>query len=379
RRSARTAYQPSAASSDDDHDEHDDHEDEGDEHHGHGHGHGDNHSDDHGYFELTFQKDVNVAGGYQVKANGIQIKSGVEIASDVYYNQIQNHGTISGDEYTSVDLPLFTTLPPFKEASAGSENIVVNRNDSQTLAAGDYRDLTVKKHGSVILSGGVYNFRKITLKKDARLKAADNTDIRVERRVKTDKQVYIGPSDGAMITASGIVIYVTGNGEEEAFKLDEESDIFASVWVQNGKLSIDEETNATGSFWGEKVDIDKECSLTLDSYFGSTGSGLARMIAWQEPAGRGDAALPASFSLHQNYPNPFNPTTTITYDLVEDGHVKLAVYDLTGREVAAIVNDMKPAGRYSLSFDGSHLSSGTYFVVLTSNKQHETRKMTLLK
>ena len=67
-----------------------------------------------------------------------------------------------------------------------------------------------------------------------------------------------------------------------------------------------------------------------------------------------------SYSLSQNYPNPFNPKTIISYTLQVSGHTTLKVYDILGREVAALVNKEQSAGNYEVEFDGSKLSSGIY-------------------
>src|SRR5690606_4566676 len=71
--------------------------------------------------------------------------------------------------------------------------------------------------------------------------------------------------------------------------------------------------------------------------------------------------IPERYSLEQNYPNPFNPTTKIRYQLPVDGAVKLNVFDITGRQVAELINTYQSAGTYNVEFDGSRLSSGVYF------------------
>lgn len=86
-----------------------------------------------------------------------------------------------------------------------------------------------------------------------------------------------------------------------------------------------------------------------------------------------------SYVLNQNYPNPFNPATKITYTLAANSHVSLKVYDLLGNEVAALVNERKPAGYYSVEFDAGNLPSGIYFYTVTSGNFTYTRKMILLR
>jgi hypothetical protein len=71
--------------------------------------------------------------------------------------------------------------------------------------------------------------------------------------------------------------------------------------------------------------------------------------------------LPANFALHQNYPNPFNPATTINYSLPKSGLVTIKVYDILGREIITLVNEINSPGNYTIQFNGSKLSSGIYF------------------
>lgn len=92
-----------------------------------------------------------------------------------------------------------------------------------------------------------------------------------------------------------------------------------------------------------------------------------------------DNPLPGSFRLLHNYPNPFNPATTISYSLPKDSHVKLTIFDILGREVAVLVDDVKSAGNHNLRFDASHLPSGLYFYRVAAGAFRETHRMLLLK
>jgi hypothetical protein len=87
---------------------------------------------------------------------------------------------------------------------------------------------------------------------------------------------------------------------------------------------------------------------------------------------------PASFFLFQNHPNPFNPTTTIKFDLLYNGSVKFAVYDVLGKEIYTLNENMK-AGTHQIEFDGASLASGIYFYRLEAKSFTETKKMVLLK
>ncbi|MFH1196301.1 MAG: S8 family serine peptidase [bacterium] len=89
--------------------------------------------------------------------------------------------------------------------------------------------------------------------------------------------------------------------------------------------------------------------------------------------------IPTEFALFQNYPNPFNPTTVISFQLPVISKVNLKIYDILGREVAALVNEEKPAGTYEVKFDGSQLSSGIYIYKLVAGSFIQSKKLILMK
>jgi len=93
----------------------------------------------------------------------------------------------------------------------------------------------------------------------------------------------------------------------------------------------------------------------------------------------GNDIITSSFNLNQNYPNPFNPSTNIAFSIKEQSRVTLKVYDILGKEVASLINEVKQPGNYSVRFDGSNLPSGLYLYKLTSNNLQITKKMLLTK
>jgi len=92
-----------------------------------------------------------------------------------------------------------------------------------------------------------------------------------------------------------------------------------------------------------------------------------------------DKIISVNFILYQNYPNPFNPKTIIKYELLSRDHVTIKVFDVLGKEVAALVNEEKDAGEYKTVFDGLNLASGIYVYRLSVGNHHLSRKMILLK
>jgi len=96
--------------------------------------------------------------------------------------------------------------------------------------------------------------------------------------------------------------------------------------------------------------------------------------------------IPLSYALYQNYPNPFNPATTIKYEIPENAHVTLKVYDILGNEVAVIVDEYQNAGIYTVSFSTEsssnsigRISSGVYFYRLEANNFVQVKKFILMK
>jgi hypothetical protein len=89
--------------------------------------------------------------------------------------------------------------------------------------------------------------------------------------------------------------------------------------------------------------------------------------------------IPETFSLKQNYPNPFNPSTIIKYQLPTNNYVTLKIYDMTGKEVATLVNEQLQPGTYEVNFDGSNIPSGVYFYKLKAGEFSQIRKMILIK
>ena len=97
-------------------------------------------------------------------------------------------------------------------------------------------------------------------------------------------------------------------------------------------------------------------------------------------SGEVEVGVPTKYELSQNYPNPFNPMTKIDFQLPMDGKVSLKIYDITGREIATLVNnEFKKADYYTVMFNGSNLSSGVYFYRIVADKYVMTKKMVLLK
>ena len=108
-------------------------------------------------------------------------------------------------------------------------------------------------------------------------------------------------------------------------------------------------------------------------------------LKFQEETSSDDVTItPTAELLSQNYPNPFNPTTTIAYNMIEDGNVSIELYNIKGQKVKTLINEHRTVGDYFIVWDGSNsnnnkVSSGIYFYKMKSSNYTSTKKMILMK
>jgi hypothetical protein len=138
------------------------------------------------------------------------------------------------------------------------------------------------------------------------------------------------------------------------------SDSISINTSDQAKLELFLGTSETVQLWIDSISI-------IESSTG-TSSGVERLVA-----------RPESFALLQNYPNPFNPTTKIAFEVGVSGMVSLKVFDALGREMAALVNEKREAGRYSVEWNAKLVPSGVYFYRLVAGNSSEMKKMIVLK
>ncbi len=109
------------------------------------------------------------------------------------------------------------------------------------------------------------------------------------------------------------------------------------------------------------------------------GGAIAKMNGLMVGVASYSGEVPDSYALKQNFPNPFNPSTNINFSIPKSGLVTLKVYDMTGKEVATLVNEVRTAGNYLVGFNASGLPSGVYFYKVSSGNFADTKKMLLTK
>lgn len=122
--------------------------------------------------------------------------------------------------------------------------------------------------------------------------------------------------------------------------------------------------------------------LRFKSFFGEDTATKEKVMRFKLTGTLGvsnDAGIARSFSLSQNYPNPFNPVTTIAFAIPVQSTVRLALFDLLGREIATLVNEDLQPGTYRVPFDASHRSSGVYLYTIRAGEFVSTKKLTVMK
>ncbi len=194
-------------------------------------------------------------------------------------------------------------------------------------------------------------------------------------------------------TAHGPIGYsVPGTGWQmidlaQPFYYTAGSNLLIDICYNNSSYTQFSTVNSTAApnmFWGRYGDLSS-----------ASGCGYTAWTLTTAPPGRANTRfvmnpgtvgvenklsnLPTSYSLSQNFPNPFNPVTKINFALPKQGFVTLKVFDILGREIKTLVNEMKNAGIYSVDFNASEYSSGVYFYRLETNGFSDIKRMMLIK
>ncbi len=141
------------------------------------------------------------------------------------------------------------------------------------------------------------------------------------------------------------------------------------------------ELQVTDSDTGKRDNGLKWWSESQDSWFNPLVLGTIQLVG-EIPfhtSAKTKSHITQDFILNQNYPNPFNPATEISYSLSKTGDVKVIVYDVEGREVVTLVNEIQSPGNHKVIFHGSGLTSGIYFYKLETDQNVMVKKMTLVK
>lgn len=169
-------------------------------------------------------------------------------------------------------------------------------------------------------------------------------------------------------------------GTHGEFLISSDGDLANALRVDDVSLDVSFTGNDPGTVFavGERLDFVRGVLWYTFSNF-KLGPATMSDIGSVINTSVDDSVVPASFTLHQNYPNPFNPTTQIAFDVSTSGAVKLQVFDVMGRLVSTLVDDVVSVGVHTVAFNASNLTSGMYIYRLTSESTVQSMRMLLMK
>ncbi len=212
---------------------------------------------------------------------------------------------------------------------------------------------------------------------------------------------------GLVVNESGYA-YISGNTNSSDFptvdayddNVNGNYDIFISVFSPDASyLDFSSYFGGTYREYVKDIDVDNSGNTYITGYttsddfpmynaYDSTFSGNVMfdqpncfVAAFEIPAVdiESSPGLPETYQLTQNYPNPFNNSTVIYYDLVDDCHVTLQIYDILGRYVDRIVDEPQQAGSHQVVWNADDVSSGVYFYMIEAGDYSSSMKMSLVK
>ncbi len=218
------------------------------------------------------------------------------------------------------------------------------------------------------------------------------TDLTVYELIISNSNVYAGTKTGGIFTTTDNgsnwteVNNSLDNKTIEAFAV-KDNNVFAGT--DGGGIFFSNDNGANWIAINDGLEFLSINSITILD--GNIYAGATIGSVWKRPLSEiitsvpeKDKTLPVNFRLSQNYPNPFNPTTTIKYSIpsltgAQSSFVRLTVYNALGSQVALLVNKEQAPGNYTVQFDASKLSSGVYYLKMTSDNYISVKKMMLLK
>lgn len=195
-------------------------------------------------------------------------------------------------------------------------------------------------------------------------------------------QIYNGVGN-SYDEVHGICVDTQGNIYITGISINTENDFVTIKYSSNGV----QQWIMSKQGGGVSIAVDKNFNVFVSG--SSLGNGLDyTVIKYNQPTGiiHKSNNLPVEFILYQNYPNPFNPSTTIEYELPKKSYTILSIYDILGRKIEELVNNVQEPGIYSVIFNADKYSSGIYFYKLTARQTgssaddfSDTKKMLLIK
>lgn len=234
-----------------------------------------------GEAQLALDGGVQTPAGASLIANSIDLDSGAVAGGDVYVNVLTNNGTIAGQTFTPLALPVFSVLPTLLDRVAGSTDVVVAAGATVDVEEGDYAMLVVGNGGTANFLGGGYTFTHVNVARGGAIlcDAPCNTVVRGNLTLDSDAMIGTGPDAGA------IQLHVGG-----AVTVGRDGTISANVLAPNGTITLGRETNATGAFYARDILVRRDSRIELASAYNAPPVADAQSVFT-------DGATPVSITL----------------------------------------------------------------------------------
>lgn len=209
------------------------------------------------------------------------------------------------------------------------------------------------------------------------------TSLVVQTLASNGSLIFAGTSNGFFISTNGGTNWAVSNSGLTGTNVRSLVASASSV-VAGTSLGVFVSTNSGGNWAAANTGLFNTSILSLhlsgsDLMAGTGGNGAWRRPFSQLTGVEEMTGMPDAFTLGQNYPNPFNPSTRIRFSIQRSGLTSLKVYDVLGREVAALVDEYLRGGNYVTTFDASRFATGVYYYKLSNGNLSETKRMIFMK
>ena len=258
----------------------------------------------------------------------------------------------------------------FAVLDVGSEAVPIYDDNVGTNFVAGFRIQKENHGGFIYIAGRPYRFNNTAL--------YQNNNYIINNWLNYSSLTVQSPNGGE--------VWLVGETEEITWTDVNVYDVKIELSADNGSnwTTIAESTPNTGTYsWiVEAQDSSDQCLIRITNvddglvYDASDAVFTIDIVTSVEEL---QEDIPTEFNLSQNYPNPFNPVTLIKYQIPNTSHVSIKLYDLTGQEVALLVNEVKEVGTYEIKFDASNLASGVYLYRMVAGDFTSARKFNLLK
>ena len=223
--------------------------------------------------EIYVDRQAQTKEGVKLIGDSIYIARDATVF-DVLYNEIDNHGVIQGEQITPLELPVWEG-PDFLEGDYGTKDVTVGYRKRRSLEPGAYEDVKVKPKGRLILTGGTYEFRSLSLSYLASVKCKAPTIILIKKRFYAGLKSYVGPNPKSGLSAKDVIIYVEGqnggSGKPASLPMAAiiglAGQIKANMFAPNGTLWIGAESAVEGAFVAKDVVVGMGTDVNVDTAF----------------------------------------------------------------------------------------------------------------